>query len=511
MEAKFKRRLLLVGGLILAGLFLVALGNVIGAGAIFQGSPKTVNTFSTEMMVNADGTGQVIIYEGERVVQNSTFKKEQIDEIKKKMGVYEPGGVNKIQERIDSLFEIAKQDSGVKELIDGKEYHAIAYRPVDAYSRDGEVNKDTIYLTVTVKENNGFGISSEGIQEKRYEIAIDMNSEKVKSIDEMKTGNIRHGIAVLEDDKIVLLERGKPGEEFTNDTRKAHREAINKMFEIAKKDSRVQESIEGGEYDAVDLQAVEFISNRNSNIKGILTIRGKEDIDKIFHIAVDISGETVSLIYSLDELVEIAGKDPRVWELIGGKEYRVHHSGIDQHFINGKYTTKADLDIEDKGHTYWIILNLDNGTVERIVVNEKIDIVKRGNNTLVYKSGELIKNVTIPEGGEYISDFEIETKDTDASGFGGVHMSTLKLSNNDSDKIENMCPDCLEIAKKDPRVQELIEGKDYKTAGMGTSFKGIDYLVLDVEGERYEIIIDRNNDSVKHVFKYLEIDEPLMF
>ena len=60
----------------------------------------------------------------------------------------------------------------------------------------------------------------------------------------------------------------------------------------------------------------------------------------------------------------------------------------------------------------------------------------------------------------------------------------------------------LEIAEKDSRVQEIIDGKEYNVVASGQSFGpegSTAFLLFDVEGEYYKVTIDLDSETVKSV------------
>ena len=112
----------------------------------------------------------------------------------------------------------------------------------------------------------------------------------------------------------------------------------------------------------------------------------------------------------------------------------------------------------------------------------------------ISEDGKVVQNFTLPEGENYTW----ETSDY------GIHIFTMTDEEMEKRQaeLEAEMNRLLEIAKKDSRVQELIEGKEYNVTGTGTGFKDgkkIDtaFLMLDVEGKYYVVTIDMNSETVK--------------
>jgi hypothetical protein len=128
-----------------------------------------------------------------------------------------------------------------------------------------------------------------------------------------------------------------------------------------------------------------------------------------------------------------------------------------------------------------------------------VSLLGMGDQVTVYEDGKVIDNFTLAEGEEYIR----ETSDY------AIHIGTMteeEMAKRQAE-AEAQMDELLEIAKKDSRVQELIEGKEYNVTGMGTGFTGgmdeqkIDtvFLMLEVEGKYYVVTIDMGSETVKSV------------
>ena len=70
-------------------------------------------------------------------------------------------------------------------------------------------------------------------------------------------------------------------------------------------------------------------------------------------------------------------------------------------------------------------------------------------------------------------------------------------------KSRNEMNKLLEIAKRDSRVQELVEREDYQVAAIGRiagiGQQGVAILTLEVKGRYYRVTIDLSSETVKSV------------
>ena len=129
------------------------------------------------------------------------------------------------------------------------------------------------------------------------------------------------------------------------------------------------------------------------------------------------------------------------------------------------------------------------------IMGKTVSIVGIGDQVTVYEDGKVIENFTLPEGESYTW----ETSDY------GIHIGTMTEEEMDKRQAEHEAElnNWLEIAKKDSRVQELIEDKEYKAvyAGKGGKIGEEDtaFLTLDVEGKYYVVAIDLDTETVKSV------------
>ena len=114
----------------------------------------------------------------------------------------------------------------------------------------------------------------------------------------------------------------------------------------------------------------------------------------------------------------------------------------------------------------------------------------------ISEDGKVVQNFTLPDGENY----------TWETSEGAIHI--FKMTEEETEKrqaeLEAEMNRFFEIAKRDGRVQELIEGREYSVTGTGTGFKDgkkIDttFLMLEVEGKTYVVKIDMNSETVKSV------------
>ncbi len=166
MEERIKNRLMLLSILLVAGSLMVGAATALGTGKVFQGKP---NVFSAEII-----NGYLLISEDGKVIQNLTLPKgKNVTFVTPNGGVLvgrlTQEGVERKQAasetELDMLFEIAKRNSSVQEIIAGKSYQLIGM---------GQTGKATAVLALE-------------IEGKYYKVTIDLNSETVKSIEEQNS------------------------------------------------------------------------------------------------------------------------------------------------------------------------------------------------------------------------------------------------------------------------------------------------------------------------------------
>jgi hypothetical protein len=340
--------------------------------------------------------------------------------------------INEVVESIEGLelewLEYAKKDPRVQELIEGKWYEI-------AGSTYYEVGADKIALLILE------------IKGEYYHIAVDLLKGTVISIEK------------LDLEWLIWLE-------------------------MAKKDSRVQELLEGKEYEVCWSHLYEFMGKEIAAL--VLEVDGK-----CYEIAIDPNDETVISIEEGEpawlSFVEIAKKDPRVQEIIDGKEYEVCGSG--RYELMGKEI--GTLMLEVGGKCYEIVIDLENEIVTSIEERELkwsvfIDIAEKDPRVQEIISGRAVNWEFMPYSlalGQGVS-LTLEVGEESYS----VNIDTDRQVVTSIDLIDPA--GWLELAKKDSLVQEIIEGKEYKIVWHHlSSFEGETHasLRLEVEGKLYRI------------------------
>jgi len=126
---------------------------------------------------------------------------------------------------------------------------------------------------------------------------------------------------------------------------------------------------------------------------------------------------------------------------------------------------------------------------------KQVRAVAMNDQLKIYEDNKLVKEITLPEG-EYV---------WESSGYKIVlHKMTAEEMKKHQAEAEAEKNEFLEIAKKDGRVRELIDGKAYEVVSVSTigTVKGetkTAILMLEVEGKYYEVTIDLNSKTVKSV------------
>jgi uncharacterized protein YggL (DUF469 family) len=170
MEKNTKNRVALLGALLVTGLVLAGMGTALGVGEVFQEIGKSVG-------VVAIGN-QVTVYEDGKVIENFTLAEGEsytweTSDYGIHIGTMTEEEMEKMQAEheaeLNKWLEIAKNDSRVQELIEDREYKAVYA------GKGGKIGEEgTAFLTLDV----------EG---KYYVVAIDLNSETVKSVEEVQS------------------------------------------------------------------------------------------------------------------------------------------------------------------------------------------------------------------------------------------------------------------------------------------------------------------------------------
>ena len=123
---------------------------------------------------------------------------------------------------------------------------------------------------------------------------------------------------------------------------------------------------------------------------------------------------------------------------------------------------------------------------------KEISAVAMNDQLKIYEDGKLVKEITLPEGGEYT----IETP--------GYKIYNRKMTPKEIEKAqaehEKEMNKWLEIVNKDSRIQELTngEGIQFKDVINAITDSGDEViLTVKVEGKYYKITIDLNSERVK--------------
>jgi hypothetical protein len=182
MKGKMKNRLALLSVLLVAGLLMAGIGIALGAGNLLKLSGKQV---SASVMTNEDGMDVVTIREDGKVVNElillESYKGYTIETSDGKIVIGKMPKDKMTEEEMEKhqaeaeaekneFLEIAKKDSEVQELIDGKAYEVVGM------STSGTAKGETETAILILE-----------IEGKYYEVTIDLNSETVKSIEEQSS------------------------------------------------------------------------------------------------------------------------------------------------------------------------------------------------------------------------------------------------------------------------------------------------------------------------------------
>ncbi len=179
IKKEIKNRVPLLSILLIAGLLIAGIGTALGAGEILKFNGKEV---SASVMTNEDGIDVATIREDGKVVKKFTLPESSENHTIETYTIETSDGEVAIGKMTDEemekhqaeaeaekneFLEIAKKDSRVKELIDGKAYEIVSM------STSGTVKGETETAILMLK-----------IEGKYYELTIDSNSKTVKSIEE---------------------------------------------------------------------------------------------------------------------------------------------------------------------------------------------------------------------------------------------------------------------------------------------------------------------------------------
>ena len=180
MEKGIKKRVALVGVLLVIGLMLTIIGSACGGAAVVQGRPTAFEAKVSDgnLVFVQDGTWKEI------VVENLTSEADLILIESSSDGIHLKTLEKEVQQPSmptdEELLEIAKKDERVQELIAGKDYEILG-RAVFA------TQEETIAILLLEVEG------------KYYEITIDLNNETVQSFKETFNAIILEKVEQTED------------------------------------------------------------------------------------------------------------------------------------------------------------------------------------------------------------------------------------------------------------------------------------------------------------------------
>ena len=173
MKGEMKKRLALLGILLVAGLLMAGIGTAIGAGNLLKFAGKQVSAvaMNDQLKIYEDGklVKEITLPEGEYTIETLghkiVFRKMTKEEIEKAQVEHE--------KEMEKWIEIVNKDSRIQELTNGK---GIQAKDVVSAITGGEGE-----VTLTVK-----------VEGKYYKITIDLNSETMKLIEEQSSAVIRN-------------------------------------------------------------------------------------------------------------------------------------------------------------------------------------------------------------------------------------------------------------------------------------------------------------------------------
>lgn len=190
MEKRMKNRLALLGSLLVIGLILAGIGSALGAGTVLQ---------KPDLFLAKISDGNIVVSKNNEVIDTLTLQEGKNYTLDTSGGSIRLGYLTKEEmeraqaERsaeLNNLIEIAKRDSKVQKLIEGKKYTIIGTglmgfsNPQTVYISSEPTENGTYALIAPHdgKEKTGFvGLEIEG---KYYKVTIDLKGETVKSIEE---------------------------------------------------------------------------------------------------------------------------------------------------------------------------------------------------------------------------------------------------------------------------------------------------------------------------------------
>jgi len=291
MKKNTKRRVALLGALLVAGLVLAGLGTAFGAGAVFQEeTPLRLEAISegnfTKIVVFGDGEEIETLNVSEAgafSIVTSTLSGEIRIESEPRLamvGTYTTGDIyTKLsEEQRCKAIEIAKRNETVQEILEGAENYHITVHDVikmEEIEKEGkgrgiklvhEEDKARVEIRVLNEYEDERGL-------KEYSVIVDLAKEEVTEINEHPETRKAKWMVRAWEGNVIEIELVKE-------------EAVK----IALNDSRVQELIEGKEYQVFGVGTVGGIGLADRVALGL----GIEE--KGYTIWVDMKNQTVTSI-----------------------------------------------------------------------------------------------------------------------------------------------------------------------------------------------------------------------
>lgn len=256
MEKRMKSRMVLLGSLLVIGLILAGIGSVLGAGAVVQEKmPMRLEAISegniTKIAAFRDGTEVGTYYINMSEKQAISVTSIPSGEIRIEKVTCE--GKDLTEEVKERAKKIALSDSMVQKRLEGEEYEIRTVTSQVIVTMNPKECKVLDTATVFI---NLLGI------EEWFDVWVDL-----------KEGNVTH-IG-------PLLPIPKPPEK--------HKTELNKLLEIAKKDSRVQEIIAGKNYQPIGM-------GQAGTSEKTIAVLGLEVEGKYYKVAVDLKSEAVTSV-----------------------------------------------------------------------------------------------------------------------------------------------------------------------------------------------------------------------
>jgi len=377
MDKEMKKRMIMLGGLVILGIMLAIVGNTLGAGELIHDAINKI-TGTTKVVVEGnnatiyeDGTiiGKVELKETKEGsnTDKDNYKHPDIFELNmtKEKWLEENRNIEiDMNKTRDKMFEIAKKDSRVKELTEGKDYILVGGGTMMARNNTHELRLNTLVIEV-----NG----------KSYEITIDANAEKVLSVKETD----KH---IMHTTELSFFGTENQSSHYGNNTNNTVSntvdvdERVMALFDDVKKDPKVKELIEGKNYkihswevhagvygDAgggIESGGDKLVRDKLVRILSInLNVEGKDCV-----IVMDVDSKDVLFVGEVDKLKEdllkIAKNDARLQRIIEEKNYVVENAEITS-------KNKAQLMLVKNGSeqimpSCLIEIDLSNNTVSNI-------------------------------------------------------------------------------------------------------------------------------------------------